>query len=133
MLLNQAVTDVGAVDTATGQRSFLQRQIGSKVAVRAGETLVLGGLIRDNSTTGNAGLPGLKDIPLFGGLFGQQTNNGSRTELLVVITPQVVRTTDDVREVSADLRDRMRSLPVPAAAGPAAVPMAPVAPSTAAP
>jgi general secretion pathway protein D len=111
MLLNQAVTDVGAVDTATGQRSFLQRQIGSKVAVRAGETLVLGGLIRDNSTTGNAGLPGLKDIPLFGGLFGQQTSNGSRTELLVVITPQVVRTTDDLREVSADLRDRMRSLP----------------------
>lgn len=112
MLLNQAVTDVGAQDIATGQRSFLQRQISSKVAVRSGETLVLGGLIRDNSTNGNSGLPGLKDIPLFGGLFGQQTNNGSRTELLVVITPQVVRTTDDIREVSADLRSRMQSLPM---------------------
>ena len=125
MLLNQAVTDVGAQDIATGQRSFLQRQISSKVAVRSGETLVLGGLIRDNSTDGNAGLPGLKDIPLFGGLFGQQTNRGSRTELLVVITPQVVRTTDDLREVSADLRDRMKSLPMLAPASlPATQPLA---------
>lgn len=117
MLLNQMVTDVGPVDTEgnTGQRSFLQRQITSKVAVRAGETLVLGGLIRDNSSTGNAGVPGLKDVPVFGHLFGSTTNSGSRTELLVVITPQVVRTTDDVREVSADLRDRMRNLPLPAA------------------
>ncbi|MCO6884244.1 type II and III secretion system protein, partial [Pseudomonas aeruginosa] len=63
--LQQAVTDVGAVDTATGQRAVLQRQIGSRVAVRTGETLVLGGLIRDNSTAGNAGLPIAKDIPLF--------------------------------------------------------------------
>jgi len=126
MLLNQAVTDVGAVDTATGQRSFLQRQIGSKVAVRAGETLVLGGLIRDNSTIGNSGVPGLKDIPILGGLFGQQTNNGTRTELLVVITPQVVRTSDEIREVSADLRSRMQSLPMPEAA--VAPPSRPVTP-----
>jgi len=49
-------------------------------------------------------------------LFGQQTNNGTRTELLVVITPQVVRTSDEVREVSADLRSRMQSLPMPEAA-----------------
>lgn len=117
MLLNQMVTDVGPVDTEgnTGQRSFLQRQITSKVAVRAGETLVLGGLIRDNSSTGNSGVPGLKDVPLFGHLFGSTANSGSRTELLVVITPQVVRTDDNLRDVSADLRDRMRNLPLPAA------------------
>ena len=109
MQINQAVTDVGQIDTATGQRAFLQRQITSKVAVRSGEALVLGGLIRDNNTTGRSGVPFLQDIPLLGNLFGTNTRSGSRTELLVVITPRVVRSDQDVREVSAELRDRMKS------------------------
>lgn len=110
MLINQAVSDVGLIDAATGQRSFLQRQIGSKVAVRSGETLVMGGLIRDNATTGKSGLPGLQDIPLFGNLFGANTTNVNRTELLVVITPQVVRSDQDLRELSSDLRLKMKNL-----------------------
>ncbi len=110
MLINQSVSDVGQVDVATGQRSFLQRQIGTKVAVRSGETLVLGGLIRDNTTTGKSGLPFLQDIPLFGSLFGARNTNTNRTELLVIITPQVVRSDQDLRELSADLRAKMKNL-----------------------
>ena len=110
MQLSQAVTDVGGVDAATGQRSFLQRQFSSKVAVRSGESLVLGGLIRDNTTTGKSGLPVLHDIPLFGNLFGATTKNTNRTELVVIITPRVVRTEIDVREVGRELKDRMKML-----------------------
>lgn len=110
MLLNQAVTDVGQVDQATGQRAFLQRQFSSKVAVRSGETLVLGGLIRDNTTTGKTGLPLLQDIPIFGSLFGTNVKNNNRTELLVIITPRVVRSEQDVRQVSQELKDRMKTL-----------------------
>jgi len=109
MLVNQAVTDVGAIDDATGQRAFLQRQIGSKVAIRSGETLVLGGLIRDNRTNGSTGIPVLHDIPLLGALFGTKNLNDKRTELLVIITPRVVRSDQEAREVSAELRDRMKS------------------------
>lgn len=109
MLVNQAVTDVGAIDDATGQRAFLQRQIGSKVAIRSGETLVLGGLIRDNRTNGSSGVPVLHDIPVLGALFGTKNLNNNRTELLVIITPRVVRSDQDAREVSAELRDRMKS------------------------
>jgi general secretion pathway protein D len=110
MQLNQGVTDVGLVDDATGQRSFLQRQFGSKVAVRSGETLVLGGLIRDNTAAGKSGLPGLQDIPLIGALFGTNTKSTNRTELLVVITPRVVRTEQDVRQLGQELKDRMKTL-----------------------
>ena len=110
MQLQQAVTDVGQVDAATGQRSFLQRQFSSKVAVRSGESLVLGGLIRDNTTTGKTGLPGLQDIPIIGNLFGATNSSTNRTELLVIITPRVVRTPQDVREIGQDLKDRMKSL-----------------------
>lgn len=108
--LTQNVTDVGAVDSATGQRAFLQRQIDSKVAVRSGENLVLGGLIQDNSTTGSSGLPLLSSLPIVGGLFGTKTANKARTELLVVLTPRVVRSDQELRDVSEEVRDRMKGL-----------------------
>ena len=110
MQINQSVTDVGQVDAATLQRSFLQRQFASKVAVRSGETLVLGGLIRDNTTNGKSGLPGLQDIPLLGNLFGTNASSTNRTELLVVITPRVVRTEQDMRQLGQELKDRMKTL-----------------------
>jgi general secretion pathway protein D len=108
MQISQAVTDVGPVDTATQQRSFLQRQISSKVAVRSGETIVLGGLIRDNGTEGSNGIPLLHEIPLFGALFGQKVKSQNRTELLVIITPRVARSDQDARDISRDLRQRMK-------------------------
>jgi general secretion pathway protein D len=108
--LQQAVTDVGAIDAATGQRAFLQRQIGSRVAVRTGETLVLGGLIRDNNSAGSAGLPVAKDIPLFGWLFGAQNRSANRTELIVLITPRVLRSADDSADIARELRQRLHTL-----------------------
>ena len=110
MIIDQSVTDVGPVDTATGQRSFLQRQIASRVSVRSGESVVLGGLIRDNTSRGRQGVPLLQDIPVLGSLFSTTTNSGTRTELLVMITPRVVRSEADLREVGAELRQRMRAL-----------------------
>ncbi|OYD50296.1 type II secretion system secretin GspD [Acidovorax kalamii] len=114
MQVDQAVTEVGdAVAGADGQPAFLQRQISSKVAVRSGESIVLGGLIRDNSNSGKTGVPILQDIPLVGKLFGTNRANNTRTELLVVLTPRVVRSDIDIREVSEDLRDRLKGLSVP--------------------
>jgi general secretion pathway protein D len=110
MQINQGVTDVGQIDTATGQRTFLQRRIDSKVAIRSGETLVLGGLIRDNTTTGKSGIPLLQDIPVVGSLFGSNNTNTARTELLVVITPRVVRSDQEIRDVSGEMRQRMKGL-----------------------
>jgi general secretion pathway protein D len=110
MQLNQSVTDVGSIDAATGQRSFLQRQIGSKVAVRSGETIVLGGLIRDNSTVGRTGIPFLSDIPILGNLFGTSSKNSGRTELLVMITPRVVRSDQEIKDLANDVRERMKGL-----------------------
>lgn len=109
MQINQSVTDVGNPDVATGQRSFLQRQIGSKVAVRSGETLVLGGLIRDNVSVGKSGIPLLQDIPVIGSAFGTTTRTGDRTELLVVLTPRVIRSDQEARAVNSEMRDRMKS------------------------
>ncbi len=106
----QQVTDVGDVDSATGQRSFLTRQIQSRVAVRSGDPIVLGGVMSDNESVGNTGVPGLRNIPLLGALFSTTANTTARTELLVMMTPRVLNDDSTLREVSAELRDRMRSL-----------------------
>ena len=108
MQISQAVTDVGLPDGPTGQRRFLQRQISSKVAVRSGETIVLGGLIRENTSNGSNGLPLVHEIPIFGALFGQKSKVQDRTELLVIITPRVVRSDQDARDIGRDLRLRMQ-------------------------
>lgn len=114
----QQVTDVGEIDAATQQRNFLTRQIQSKVAVRSGEPIVLGGLIRENSTEGRSGVPGVSDIPLLGALFSTTTNKRDRTELLVLMTPRAIEEEDDLRAVSAEMRQRMRAIssesPLPA-------------------
>jgi len=108
MAISQSVIDVGSIDIATGQRAFLQRQVSSRVAITSGEAVVLGGLIRDNSTGGSTGLPFLSQIPVLGALFGTQTRSATRTELLIVISPRVIRSLQDAREVGKEMRERMR-------------------------
>ena len=110
MDIDQSVTDVGLVDTATGQRSFLQRKVQSRVAVRSGESVVLGGLIRNNATTGRSGVPWLMDIPGLGALFSTQKETETRTELLVFITPRVLEGEADLRAINEEMRSRMRGL-----------------------
>ena len=65
------------------------------------------GLIRDNSSRSNGGIPWLKDIPILGLLAGQQTNSRGRTELLVLVTPHVVHDQRDARALTEDLRDQL--------------------------
>lgn len=110
MTVNQSVTDVGDVDEPSGQRSFLQRQVSSRVAVRSGESIVMGGLIQENSSQGRNGIPVLHEIPVVGNLFGSTNNRTARTELVVVITPRVVRNDLDIRSVTDSLRSQMASL-----------------------
>jgi general secretion pathway protein D len=106
----QSVTDVGTIDSATRQRSFNERSVSSKVAVRDGESVVLGGLIRDNDTTGKSGVPLLMDIPVLGNLFSTTTNVTGRTELLIFITPRVLDSDRELQDITNEMRRRMRGL-----------------------
>ena len=72
--------------------------------------MVLGGLIRDNETEGQSGVPVLKDIPLVGALFSTTTKASTRTELLIFITPRVMESDQDLRDLNLEMRSRMRGL-----------------------
>ena len=78
------------------------------VTVQSGETMVLGGLISEQSTNDNTGLPFLSSIPILGGLFGTQTRDKARTELIVMITPRVANSVGQAKSVSDEFRKKMK-------------------------
>ena len=117
----QEVSDVasstvtGTTVTQTISPTISQRRIASTVAVKSGETVALGGLIRDNKANTVTGVPLLSDIPVLGNLFKTTTDFQRRTELLVLLTPRVVRDSVDARTVTDELRRRLRAVePLPA-------------------
>lgn len=98
--------DLGVGDNPT----INTRQISTEVAIQSGQTIMLGGLIQEDETVGRTGVPGLQRVPLLGGLFRQSNNQLARTETLVLITPTVVETTESLREISDEVRNRFRAL-----------------------
>jgi general secretion pathway protein D len=110
MQIEQSVTDVGAIDSATGQRAFLERSIMSRVSVRSDESIVLGGLIRENATNTESGIPLLYKLPVLGPLFGTTDKEDRRTELLVIITPKAIYNEEDLRKVSDEMRSQVRHM-----------------------
>lgn len=84
-----------------------ERRITTAVAIQDGQTIALGGLITDDRMNGKSGIPFVQRIPLLGYLFGDNTDNHKRTELIVLITPYVIENTDQARVVTNELRRRL--------------------------
>ena len=75
-----------------------------------GETVALGGLIRDSINNDKTGVPILSSIPVVGLLFSTTTKSKSRTELMVLLSPKVVRNPKEARELTDELRNRVRAV-----------------------
>ena len=71
---------------------------------------MLGGLIQDTREDAKQGVPGLYDLPVIGGLFGERNKKADRTELVVVLTPQVIASDQDVEAVTQDFRRKLKGL-----------------------
>lgn len=111
MDIEQSVTDINeAASTGATDVTFLERKITSRIAVRSSESIVLGGLIRENKSSGSSGVPLLHEIPVLGALFGAKKQTDNRTELLVIITPRAIYSDSELRDVSREMRSQMRGL-----------------------
>lgn len=96
-----------AVSTNTGVNNsptISTRKLDTKLTLRHGATVMLGGLISDETGGGSAGIPLLKDIPLIGNLFSNQTTSGRRRELIVLITPYIINNTQDAEALTDAFR-----------------------------
>jgi general secretion pathway protein D len=99
-------------DSATEINSptIAQRQIKSTVAVQDGDTLVLGGLIRENTANTKTGIPLLYELPIIGDLFGSTNMASTRSELVVLLTPRIVDSQIKGREISNEFRRKLTGL-----------------------
>jgi general secretion pathway protein D len=84
-----------------GLPTFNSRTVNSTIRLRDGETNLLAGLILDNERRGLTGIPGLASVPFFGKLFARNKDENTQTDIVMTLTPHVVRQTE-IRE--EDLR-----------------------------
>ena len=103
---NAVPTLTSGIDAPTIQ----QRRFDTVVAIADGDTLALGGLIRTSRTVGDTGIPILKDIPLLGNAFRGKSDSRSRTELVIFMTPHIIRSREDARRANDHIRSRLQRL-----------------------
>ena len=95
------IAGVGGVPTTT------KRQAGAKVAVRNGETIILGGFISDSRSTAISGVPDLMNIPGLGNLFRSTSIENLRTELIMLMRPTVLPTPEVAAVVATEERNKL--------------------------
>ncbi|HBD11517.1 MAG TPA: type II secretion system protein GspD [Porticoccaceae bacterium] len=109
--LTQRVDDVDETDTSgIDSPTIIQREITTSVAVQSGETIVLGGLIRENRQRSDRGIPFLKDLPAIGAVFGGKRRAGDKTELVVMITPTAIANSEEARNVTEEYRLKLQDV-----------------------
>lgn len=113
--ISQEVSDVNPNPTSTTSASdtsptISTRRVSTSVAVQDGQVIALGGLFRDSKSFGKNGVPFLSRLPVVGALFGDHSTMQNRTELIVLLKPHVLRTPDDGRAVTEELRAKLRTL-----------------------
>ncbi len=95
---------------ATNSPSFSTREAETTMVVQDGQTVIIGGIIDDQISTDRNGVPFLMDVPVLGRFFRTDTDQLNRTELLVTITPYVIRNRDEAREITDDFTARIEGL-----------------------
>ena len=92
----------GAGASGNNQHTITERLVKTHVIIKDKHTLVISGLIRDDVSGGNSGVPELKDLPGVGPLFGSQQKQKKSTELLILITPYVILSEQEAIQVGTD-------------------------------
>lgn len=107
-------TESSKIDSPTIQ----QRRIRTTVAVNDGEGIILGGLIQDRADNKRNQVPLVGEIPLVGNLFKSKTDQIARTELLVAITPRIVKDSTQMKGITEEFRAKINLTTRPQRQGP---------------
>lgn len=106
--VSQEVSSAAATNTGVNTSpTFATRKIQTKLTLKNGSTVMLGGLISSDKTGGRAGVPLLMDVPVIGQLFRTDTIDDNRTELIVIITPYILSSDEDAIAVTEAFKSRL--------------------------
>jgi general secretion pathway protein D len=107
--INQEISSVGTI-VAGVTPQFNTRQVNTEVVLKDNQVLIMGGLMRTDSTDTVSGVPFLKDLPFVGKLFGTESTTLKKTELMIFITPHVISNKEDSQFVTRQFKNRLRGL-----------------------
>jgi general secretion pathway protein D len=105
----QSTTPSGS-GSSIGSPSFATKSISTQVTVQDGDTIAIGGMIQETTTSNLGGIPLLDRIPVVGALFGSRSYSKERTELIMFLTPHVIFDSNQLMDASDELRDRVKYL-----------------------
>ncbi len=109
--ISQEVSDVRQPITEGVESPVIfTRSTETNLVVKDGQSIILGGLIQENNESTREGIPLLSDIPLLGYLFGYTKDIKKRTELIVIITPHVIKDISEADVITEEFQRRLRSL-----------------------
>lgn len=97
-------------DNPNGNREINKRSLITEAAIQSGETVMLAGLITDNQSNGSSGVPGLSRLPVVGALFGRKSQTNDRSEVIILVTPRVIRDPNEARRLTDEYGERFRAL-----------------------
>ena len=104
----QEVSDAQTTTTGvSGTPTFSVRTAKTSLTTGDNQTVVLGGLIREDSTHTQAGVPGLRKLPLLGPLFGSEGISKQKTELLVLITPHIITNLEEGARITREMKEKV--------------------------
>ncbi|SEK45741.1 type II secretion system protein D (GspD) [Pseudoxanthomonas sp. GM95] len=106
----QEVSSPGDEPDENGNVRINSRRMKTEAAVQAGDTVMLAGLISDTTSNGSSGVPGLSRIPWVGALFGRKTQNTGRNEVIILLTPTIVRNPQEARNLTDEYSQRFRAM-----------------------
>ena len=113
MQLNLEVTTINQAATQTTSSTLPvtnKRTVDTTVIVEDEQTVVIGGLIDDTTTDNESEVPGLGDIPLLGWLFKNQSENNSKTNLFIFITPRVIKSPQEAVRIFREKKEEFDSI-----------------------
>ena len=111
MQIRQEVSQIASATTGgIASPTFSTRESETTVVVQSGETIVIGGIIDDTVDRSRTGIPYLMDIPVIGRAFRVDSDNVKRTELVVLLTPHVVRDRQESRSATEAFLSRLKGM-----------------------
>jgi general secretion pathway protein D len=102
--LSQEVSSLGdnVIAGGTENVSIVKTEASTNLVAQDGDTIIIGGMIQETSTKSKTGIPILSKLPLLGPLFSMTTDNVLRTELMILLTPRVIRSQQEAGDVTSD-------------------------------
>jgi len=109
--ISQTVSDVVRTSSSEiNSPTIQQRQVTSTASLQSGTTALLAGLIREVATDIKSGIPLLHKLPVLGHFFGTTGEQKQRTELVVLISPKVIKSRDESEKVTEDILQKYKGL-----------------------